>query len=68
MVVNWVYLVSIHHNWVSIFWQLVVRLSELLLSMSIGPVLVETTFTFLDPELAELSLVIIVLNIHHFKD
>lgn len=36
--------------------------------MGIGAVLIKFTFSFLFPEFAELSLVVIVLNIHHFEN
>jgi len=35
--------------------------------MGVGTVLAELTLTLLDPELALLSFVVIVLYIHHFK-
>ena len=36
--------------------------------MGIGAVLTKFTFSFLLPEFADLSLVVIVLDIHHFEN
>jgi hypothetical protein len=66
-VISWVYLVTVYYSGISILWQFVIRLSKLLLSMGVRTVLAELTLALLDPELALLGFVVIVLYIHHFK-
>ena len=60
--------ISVDSIWIGILWQLIVWLSELLLAVGIGAILVELTLAILDPELAELGLIVVVLNIHHFEN
>jgi hypothetical protein len=65
---RWVHLVSAHHRWDCILWQLVIRLPQLLLSMRVGAVLAKLALALLHPELAQLGLVIVILHIHHFEN
>lgn len=66
--IRWIDLVTVYDGGVCILRELVIWLSELLLSMGIGAVFTELTLALLDPELALLGLIVIVLNIHHFKN
>ena len=61
-------LIAIHYNRVCVLGEFVVRLSHLMVSMCVGAVLVELALTLLDPELAELRLVVVVLDVHHLEN
>jgi hypothetical protein len=61
-------LVAAYHHWVCIFGEFVVGLSHLMVSMCVGAVLVELALALLDPEFAELSLVVVILDVHHLEN
>ena len=68
VLLRWIYLVTVYHTGISVFGKFVIWLSKLLLSMSVWAVFAEFALALLDPELALLGLVIVVLYIHHFQD
>ena len=63
-----IYHIAVHYNRVCVLGEFVVRLSHLVVSVCVGAVLVVLALAFLDPELAELRLVIVVLDVHHFEN
>lgn len=68
LMVIWINLITVHHYWICVFGKFIVRFSHLVVTMCVGAVLVELAFALLDPKLAELCLIVVVLDVHHLEN
>jgi hypothetical protein len=69
IVITWsIDLVTVHNGGVSVLGKLIVWFPKLLLPMGVRAVLSKLALAFLDPEFAQLGLIVVVLHVHHFKN
>ena len=69
IVITWsIDLVTVHNGGVGVLGKLIVWFPKLLLPMGVRAVLSELALAFLDPEFAQLGLIVVVLHVHHFKN